>query len=61
MVDSVFEFVRILAEVHRDGTRLIHYARERNSSRERSTMPVTPFVYKFFLYNSLYSVDWQTI
>jgi hypothetical protein len=25
---------------------------------ERSTMYLTPFVYEFFLYNSLYQVDW---
>jgi hypothetical protein len=23
-------------------------------------MPVTPFVYEFFLFNSLYDVDWET-
>jgi hypothetical protein len=58
-MDSLFEFVLTLERVHRDEFDLIHYARNANGNDEHSTMPVTPFVYEFFLYNSLYSVDWE--
>jgi hypothetical protein len=50
----------MLSEVHRDSLSLYHFARKPRSKDERSTMPVTAFIYGFFLYNSLYSIDWES-
>jgi len=56
---TIDEFVKSMDMVHQDGIRLIHFARIDNDLRqERSTMPVTAFVYEFFIYNSLYQIDW---
>ncbi len=58
MPSNLRNFVNVLANAHRDNGRLFHFARRHGDSQEYSTMPVTPFVYEFFLYSSLYSVDW---
>ena len=57
MRQSVDSFIEILHKVHCDNSRLQYYA-ESNGHRI-STMPLTPFVYEFFLFNSLYQVDWH--
>lgn len=54
---SAEEFVSVLHGVHCDNSKLQYYA-ERLSGGRVSQMPVTPFVYEFFLFNSLYQVDW---
>jgi hypothetical protein len=45
-----------LRVVHQDNSQAQHYAR--SGGNEYSTMYLTPFVYQFFVYNSLYQVDW---
>lgn len=42
-----------------DNSRLRYYARGKNGQTV-SQMPLTPFVYEFFLFNSLYQIDWLT-
>ena len=54
---SAEELVAVLHRVHRDNSRRQYYAKEPNG-RTMSTMPLTPFIYEFFLFNSLYQVDW---
>jgi len=51
-------FIDKLHDLHRDSSGLEHYAKDQEG-KQRSTMPVTPFVYDFFLYNTLYSIDWE--
>lgn len=51
--------ISMLYAVHRDSSRLQHFARDSSDNSERSTMPVTAFVYEYFLYNNLYSIDWN--
>jgi hypothetical protein len=51
------EFVQMLNAVHEDGLGLQHFAR--CGAQERSTMPLTAFVYQFMLYNTLYCIDWE--
>jgi hypothetical protein len=48
----------MLSAVHNDSKNLLHFARKGPGKQERSTMPATAFVYQFFIYNSLYSIDW---
>ncbi len=60
MSTQVSQFVKMLSEVHKDSRDLLHFARKESSSRERSTMPATAFVYQFFIYNNLYSIDWPS-
>ncbi len=57
MKNHLRNFVNLLARAHEDNTYAMHFARRHDF--EYSTMPVTAFVYEFFLYNSLYSVDWM--
>ena len=52
------ELINVLHGVHCDNSRLQYYA-ERLGGERISIMPVTPFVFEFFLFNSLYQVDWQ--
>ena len=53
------ELINVLHGVHRDNSGLQYYAEKPGGGRI-SIMPVTPFVYEFFLFNSLYQVDWET-
>lgn len=54
-VDSLIDLLHI---VHLDNSRMQYYAKK-SGGQLISTMPLTPFVYEFFLFNSLYQVDWQ--
>lgn len=54
---SAEELITVLHGVHCDNSKLQYYA-ERPSGGRVSIMPLTPFVYEFFLFNSLYQVDW---
>jgi len=54
---SAEELVAVLHGVHCDNSKLQYYAERPNGGRV-SIMPLTPFVYEFFLFNSLYQVDW---
>lgn len=57
MTDSIKGLVNVLHGVHIDNSEH-HYYAERPSGRRVSIMPLTSFVYEFFLFNSLYQVDW---
>lgn len=54
---SAEELISVLHGVHCDNSKLQYYA-ERLGGGRVSIMPLTPFVYEFFLFNSLYQVDW---
>ena len=49
---------RVLRKVHDDNCTAEHFAKD-PCGRTRSTMFLTAFVYEFFIYNSLYQVDWS--
>lgn len=51
-------FVSILERAHDDNARYRYYAKLEQQNRPISTMPITPFVFEFFIYNSIYQVDW---
>ena len=54
---SISSLVDILYKVHSDNSKQQYYAEK--AGRRMSTMPLTPFIYEFFLFNSLYQVDWN--
>lgn len=58
---SLQTFIDTLHSVHLDNSRQYYYARQWNrngSARSRPIMPATPFVFEFFIYNSIYQIDW---
>ncbi|MCX5874175.1 MAG: hypothetical protein NTY51_13210 [Deltaproteobacteria bacterium] len=52
-------FLESLFSAFRDNAKMNHYA-EYDGSRIYSTMPVTSFLYNFFIYNTIYQYDWET-
>ncbi|MFH0959471.1 MAG: hypothetical protein V1897_12280 [Pseudomonadota bacterium] len=59
MNNQTTAFLELLFNAFRDNSRMNHYA-EYDGSRIYSTMPVTSFLYNFFLYNTIYQYDWET-
>jgi len=51
--------VELLAYSHWDNARLHHYAKHVGDNEERSMMPIAAFIYEYFMYNSLYSINWN--
>lgn len=60
-MDSLSSEVRSLEAIFQSGNRLEHFAiiDEDNHKGRISTMPLTPFVYNYFIYNNLYSINWE--
>jgi hypothetical protein len=59
--DSRFvSLIDTLHAAHLDNARLRYYARGPDN-HEFSQMPLTPFIYEFFLFNSLYQIDWSAL
>jgi hypothetical protein len=56
--ESISNYVHLIKRVHGDNFTLRYFAEDPDASIVRSTMFLTPFVYQFFIYNSLYQVDW---
>jgi hypothetical protein len=54
------DLIKTLHRVHCDNSRLQYYARSHERSEEISMMPLSPFIFEYFLFNSLYQVDWKT-
>jgi hypothetical protein len=60
LAESKFRYnvlIDTLHAAHMDNARLLYYARG-PMNRQFSQMPLTPFIYEFFLFNSLYQIDW---
>jgi hypothetical protein len=55
---AIFNYIDPLHRTHRDNSTLRHFAQDPDDII-RSTMSLTPFVYQFFIYNSLYRVNWH--
>jgi len=56
---QVAGLIAVLRQARRDNEQLYYYATLDKNRPGRSIMPVTPFVFEFFIYNSLYQVDWS--
>jgi len=55
---EIENFINLMHQVHCDNSKQQYYAVAIRGAR-KSIMPLTPFVYEYFLFNSLYQVDWQ--
>ena len=58
--EGVADLIDTLHAAHLDNARLHYYARG-PQNRIISQMPLTPFIYEFFLFNSLYQIDWEKL
>lgn len=57
-MSTIDNLLDTLHRAHCDNAQQAYYARQ-HRGRQISTMPVTSFVYEFFLFNSLYQYDWH--
>ena len=55
---GVENFINTMNKVHCEQAQLFHSATS-NRRRRHSTMPSTAFIYEYFLFNSLYQIDWE--
>lgn len=44
---------------HLDNGRLVYYATKAGESTIKPLMPATPFIFEYFLFNSIYQHDWE--
>jgi hypothetical protein len=58
MGQSINSLLDILHQVHCDNSRMQYFA-ESYLYHRISTMPLSPFVFEYFLFNSIYQVDWR--
>lgn len=56
---EVATFICKLHKMHQDNDERDYYAKDQGGQYV-SIMPLTPFVFEFFIYNSIYQVDWPT-
>jgi hypothetical protein len=60
-MNAVENFIDSLHQPHLDNAKQLYVAMTIGSrNREKQVSPVTNFVFEFFLYNSLYAVDWES-
>jgi hypothetical protein len=60
-METLASMINTLHQVHLDNSRQYYFARQwsRNGlERSRPIMPATPFVFEYFIYNSIYQIDW---
>ena len=58
---QIENFLDSLHQAHLDNAERVYVAKTiRGGQSQRDISPVTNFVFEFFLYNSLYAVDWET-
>ncbi|MDB2318008.1 hypothetical protein N9V88_00310, partial [bacterium] len=55
---SPSELIEILYRMHLENSDSIYFAKKPRGP-QLSTMPITPFVFEYFLYNSIYQIDWE--
>jgi len=60
MAGKIENLVKLLKDAHEENRQLHYYATEAcDSNITREIMPVTPFIFELFIYNSLYDIDWR--
>jgi hypothetical protein len=55
---AVGNLIEVLRRAHIENDRLHYFGTQDPRKRGRRVMPVTPFVFELFIYNSIYQVDW---
>jgi hypothetical protein len=62
-MSSIADFIAALHASHLDNGRMVYYAAKADTSTRRSdikpVMPATPFIFEYFLFNSIYQHDWS--
>lgn len=51
-------FLEALHGSHLDNGRMVYYAAKVGSGTKKPVMPATPFIFEYFIYNSIYQHDW---
>ena len=59
MEQSIKNFIDILHIVHCNNSKQQYYAESPSLRGRVSIMPQASFVFEYFLFNSLYQVDWK--
>ena len=60
-MESLQSFIDTLHQVHLDNSRQYYFAKQFNRNGKnghRAIMPATPFIFEYFIYNSIYQIDW---
>lgn len=55
---TVSNLIEVLGNAHTDNGKLYYFGTVDPEERGHEIMPVTPFVFELFIYNSIYQVDW---
>ncbi len=55
---DLLNFIRTIYPIHLNNSEYIYYARKR-ASGSIPLVPINTFIYEFFLFNSLYSINWE--
>jgi hypothetical protein len=62
-MSSIHDFVNALHRSHLDNGRMVYYRAKANTASKRGeiepVMPATPFIFEYFLFNSIYQHDWE--
>ena len=59
VASPVTNLIEELRVVHNDYSNAKHWYKIGEQEQEHSSMYLTPFVYQFFMYNTLYQIDWN--
>lgn len=59
MPAKVRNLIDVLYKAHKDNAVLYYYSTRDKNKLGTLIMPVTPFIFEFFIYNALYEIDWQ--
>jgi hypothetical protein len=57
MTTNTESFIEVLYNAHTENSSVIYHYQK--GGQKKSMMPSTPFIHEFFIFNSLYSVDWK--
>ena len=57
-MENPARMIDTLHQIHLDNSRQLYLVKQRRGP-SRAIMPATPFIFEFFLYNSIYQVDWE--
>ncbi len=57
-MENPARMIDTLHQIHLDNSKQLYLVKQR-MERSRAIMPATPFIFEFFLYNSIYQVDWE--
>jgi len=58
-MSDLHDFVRYLHRSHLDNGRMVYYAVKAGCGKAEPVMPATPFIFEYFLFNSIYQHNWK--